>query len=85
MQPSPNDREFDLALLNAIDRIGNVALHQHVFILFKFKDGLARTHLREKDLRVERLVHASLFLVQLWSLPNIGEESKRTWSKQTTR
>src|SRR5882672_4796921 len=48
------DREFDLALLNVIDRVGNVALHEHVLILLKSKEGLAHAHLGEKVLGVKR-------------------------------
>jgi hypothetical protein len=48
------DREFDLALLNVIDRVGNVALHEHVLILFKSKEALAHAYLGEKVLSVER-------------------------------
>ena len=47
-------RKLNLALLNVIDRVGNVALHEHVLILFKSKEGLAHAHLGEKVLSVER-------------------------------
>jgi hypothetical protein len=47
-------RKLNLALLNVIDRVGNVALQEHVLILFKFKDPLAHAHLGEKLVSVKR-------------------------------
>jgi CheY-like chemotaxis protein len=41
-------REFDLALLDVIDAFGEVALHEHIFILFEFEDRLAIAKSLEK-------------------------------------
>src|SRR6202040_1816509 len=66
--PLGQDREFDLAFLNVKDRIGGVALREHVFILFKFKDRLARAHFGEKVPSAKhdrsRLPHPNLPLAQ---------------------
>jgi hypothetical protein len=64
------DRKFDFALLNVKDRVGDVALHEHVFILFKFKDRLARAHLGEKVLSVKHAFRRIPHLNLLWHKPN---------------
>src|SRR5665213_2564844 len=57
-------RELDLAFLNVKHAVGGVALREHVLILLKFKDGLARAHIGKKDVRIEsaldRLRHRDL-------------------------
>ena len=42
------DGEFDLALLNVIDRVGNVALHEFVFILSNLRMVLPTPTLARK-------------------------------------
>jgi hypothetical protein len=58
------DGELDPAFLNVKDRVGNVALFEHVLIFVKFQYRLSRSYFGEKDFRVkhvlDRLHHGSL-------------------------
>jgi hypothetical protein len=58
------DGELDPAFLNVKDRVGNVALFEHVLIFLKFQYRLSRSYFGEKDFRVKHVLgwigHGSL-------------------------
>src|SRR6476620_5746413 len=58
------DGELDPAFLNVKDRLGNLALLEHVLIFVKFQYRLSRSYFGEKDFRVKHVLgwlhHGSL-------------------------
>jgi hypothetical protein len=49
-------REFDLAFLDVVNRVGGVALFEDRLAFLQFQDRLASSHFGEEHLRVERIL-----------------------------